>query len=83
MKAINNTVVVKTLQTEHSASGLELSTANNTIRYNYGEVVTAAPKTVLKVGDKVYYDAVAGSVLRHDGEKLLVLRETDIAIIDE
>lgn len=83
MRAINDTVVVEVSKTEHDASGLQLSTANNTIRYNKGTVITAAPNTVLAAGDSVYYDAIAGSILRHEGKKLLVLRERDIAIIDE
>lgn len=83
MKAINDTVVIKTLKESHESNGLELYSKNNQIRYNYGEVITASPNTVLKTGDKVYYDSVSGSELRHDGAKYLVLRERDIALIDE
>ena len=83
MRAINDTVVVVTLKDTHESNGLQLRAENNSIRYNYGEVITASPNTVLKTGDKVYYDSGAGSQLRHEGEKYLVLRERDIAIIDE
>lgn len=83
MKAINDTVVIREVKDAHDASGMELYANNNTIRYNKGVVITASPNTVLSEGDKVYYDAVAGSVLRHDGDKLLVLRERDIALIDD
>lgn len=84
IKAINDCVVVKKLKDQHEvAGGIELHASNNSIRYNFGEVVTASPNTVLKVGDKVYYDSVAGSNLRHEGEKFLVLRERDISIIAE
>ena len=84
MKAINDTVVIKKISDNHEAAGgLELHTSNNSIRYNYGEVITASPNTVLETGDKDYYDAVAGSILRHDDTKYLVLRERDIAIIDD
>lgn len=83
MKAINDTVVIQEVKDAHDASGLELYATNNTIRYNKGVVITASPNTVLSKGDKIYYDAVAGSVLRHEGKKMLVLRERDIAIIDD
>lgn len=84
MKAINDTVVIKVLKNSHETeSGLELYSSNNGIRYNYGEVITASEHTVLKEGDRVYYDSVSGSKFLHNGEKLLVLRERDIAIIDD
>lgn len=82
LRAINDTVVVKTLKEEHEdANGLILRAKSNSIRYNYGEVVTASPNTVLKVGDKVYYDSVSGNILRHEGEKFLILKERDISLI--
>ena len=83
IRAINDTVVVKTLKEEHEASGLVLHGKTNQIRYNYGEVVTASPNTVLKEGDLVYYDSVSGNTLRHEGKKYLVLKERDIALIME
>lgn len=83
MKAINDAVVIKVLNESHTIGGIDYGSKNNGIRYNYGEVVTASPNTVLNAGDKVYYDSVAGSDLRHEGKKFLVLRERDIAIIDE
>lgn len=83
MRAINDFIVIKTISSTHEVGGIEYSTENNQIRYNYGEVLNASPNTVLKEGDKVYYDAIAGSELRHEGKKLLILRERDIAMIDE
>lgn len=83
MKPINDFLVIKVLKVSHESGGLELYSENNKIRYNYGEVVDASTNTVLKAGDKVYYDAIAGSELRHDGERFLVLKERDIALIDE
>ena len=84
MRPINDTVVVKKIKDHHETeSGVELYSGNNSVRYNYGVVVSASDKTLLKSGDKVYYDSIAGSVLRHEGDKLLVLQERDIAIIDE
>ena len=84
MKAINDTVVIKVLKRSHETEhGLELYSDSNGIRYNYGEVITASEHTILKSGDKVYYDSVSGSKLLYKGDKLLVLRERDIAIIDD
>ena len=80
-KAINDAVVVKTTKETHEVGGLITRAENNSIRYNLGEVIAASPKTVLVVGDRVYYDSVAGSVLRHEGDKYLVLKERDIALI--
>ena len=81
MKAINDTVVVKILRETHEAGGLQLHSSNNDVRYNLGEVITASPNTVLEDGDHVYYDGAAGSVLRHNGKKFLILRERDIRMI--
>lgn len=83
MRAINDTVVIKEIKEAHKVSGLDLYAENNQIRYNVGEVITASPNTVLEIGDKVYYDAIAGSVLRFEGKKFLILKERDIAIISE
>ena len=84
MKPINETVVLKNVKNKHETeSGLELYSENNGIRYNYGEVIASSESNTVKTGDFVYYDAVAGSKLIHNGEKLLVLRERDIAIIDD
>lgn len=83
MKPINDYIILETLKESHTTGGLELHSKNNQIRYNYGKVVNASDRTVLKSGDKVYYDGIAGSELRHDGKKYLILRERDIALIDE
>ena len=81
MKAINDTVVVKILRESHDANGLQLHSSNNDIRYNLGEVIAASPNTVLEDGEHVYYDSAAGGVLRHNGEKFLLLREKDIRMV--
>ena len=84
MKPINTTVVIKELKNTYELeSGIELYAKDNNVRYNYGEVVASSESNTVKAGDKVYYDSVSGSQLRHDGEKLIVLRERDIAIIDD
>ncbi len=84
MKPINDTVVVKKLKDSHTTeSGLDLYSDNNGIRFNYGEVIASSEQNVVKTGDKVYYDSVAGSKLMHEGDKFLVLRQRDIAIIDD
>ena len=83
MRAVNDAVVIETIQDTHDVGGLDLRADGNQIRYNYGLVITASPNTVLKEGDKVYYDSVAGSKLRIEGKQYLVLRERDIALIDD
>ena len=84
MKPINDCLVLKKIKDKHETeSGLELYSENNGIRYNYGEVIASSENNTVRSGDKVYYDSVAGSKLIHNGEKLLVLRERDIAIIDD
>ena len=82
MKAINDAVVIKTIKDKHNvAGGIELYSHNNDIRYNLGEVITASPLTTLVKGDIVYYDSVAGSQLRHEEQKYLIIKERDISII--
>lgn len=84
MKPINDTVVIEKIKDHHeSDTGLELYSGNNSIRHDYGVVIAASERTVLKPGDKVYYDSLSGSTLRHDRKKLIILKERDIAIIDE
>ena len=84
MTPINDTVVVKVLENLHETeSGLELYSSNNGIRFDKGEVIASSDKNIVKKGQVVYYDSVSGSKLVYKGEKLLVLRERDIAIIDD
>ena len=58
--------------------------SDNNIRYIIGEVVSVgADVKEVEVGGRVYFDKIAGSNLRVNGEKLKAIRERDVVVILE
>lgn len=93
LKPLGDRLVVKPIeQDEVTAGGIMLpDTAKE--KPQKGEVVAAGPgarndagervEMDVKVGDKVLYAKYAGTEIKLDGEKVLVLRESDILAIIE
>ncbi len=94
LRPLGNRVVVKPIeQEERTPSGLVLpETAKE--KPQEGEVLAVGPgewaedgKTRIplevKVGDRVIFAKYAGTEVKVDGEKLLILRESDILAIVE
>lgn len=93
IKPLGNRVVVEPIEAEEVlASGLVLpETAKE--KPQQGTVLAAGPgerdedgdriAMDVKVGDKVLYAKYAGTELKLDGKKLLILRETDLLGIIE
>ena len=94
LRPLGNRVVVKPIEQEESTpSGLVLpETAKE--KPQEGEVLAVGPgewaedgKTRIplevKVGDRVIFAKYAGTEVKVDGEKLLILRESDILAIVE
>ena len=91
IKPLGDRLVVKPIeQDEVTAGGIMLpDTAKE--KPQKGEVVAAGPgarndagervEMDVKVGDKVLYAKYAGTEIKLDGEKVLVLRESDILAI--
>lgn len=84
MKAIGSFVVVETEKEEvKNSMGLIMTEANEkTIRYKLAKVKSVGDDvTGISVGDSVYYDSAAGSDIRIDGQKLVVVHDRNIAIV--
>jgi chaperonin GroES len=93
LKPLGNRVVVEPIEAEEvTASGIVLpETAKE--KPQQGTVLAAGPgerdedgeriAMDVKVGDKVLYAKYAGTELKLDGKKLLILRETDLLGIIE
>jgi chaperonin GroES len=94
LKPLGDRLVVKPLEAEDvTASGLVLpETAKE--KPQKGEVLAVGPgarddegkriKMDVAIGDKVLFAKYAGTEFKLDGEKVLILRESDIlAVLDE
>ena len=83
MKAIGSFVVVEVQQEEvKTKGGLILTEANEmNMRYKLARVVSAGEDVKdLKTDDKRYYDSAAGSDIRIDGKKYVVVNERQIVV---
>jgi len=83
MKAIGSFVVVEVQQEEvKTKGGLILTEANEmNMRYKLARVVSAGEDVKdLKTDDKIYYDSAAGSDIRIDGKKYVVVNERQIVV---
>lgn len=83
MKAIGSFVVVEVQQEEvKTKGGLILTEANEmNMRYKLARVVSAGEDVKdLDTDDKIYYDSAAGSDIRIDGKKYVVVNERQIVV---
>jgi co-chaperonin GroES (HSP10) len=86
MKAVGNYIIVKDEEViQKNDLGLIITEeSDNNIRYIIGEVVSVgADVKEVEVGGRVYFDKIAGSNLRVNGEKLKAIRERDVVVILE
>ena len=86
MEAIGKYLVIRPIEEEvQTESGLLLSSEDiNDIRYRKGEVVSAGTDVVdvIKGGMEVVYDRAAGHTIVYGKEKLSVIREQDIVVVN-
>jgi chaperonin GroES len=83
MKAIGSYVVIESQQEEiKTKGGLILTEANEmNMRYKLAKVVSAGDEVVdLSSGDMIYYDSAAGSDIRIDGVKYIVVHERQVVV---
>lgn len=83
MRALGTHVVLKKANEEVTNSNGFIMTeyTEKSIRYKLAEVVSAGEDVFgLDPGDKVYYDSAAGSDIRVDGEKLVVVGDRQIVV---
>ena len=83
MKAIGNYIIVTDEEVvQENNLGLIISEeADQNIRYIEGLVMSVGDKTVaVEVGDRVYFDKIAGSRIRLKGKKYIAIRESDVVV---
>jgi chaperonin GroES len=93
LKPLGDRVVVKPIEQEEVTAGGIMLPDTAKEKPQKGEVLAIGPgsrndsgervELDVKVGDKVLYAKYAGTEIKLDGEKVLVLRESDILAIIE
>jgi len=84
MKAVGNYLLVKQEEqgTTKTDGGLLLSKNDRKdIRYIEAEVYDAGQHDMLKKGDKIFYDRVAGHKIKHNSEEYHVIKLQDIVVV--
>ncbi len=84
MKAVGNYLLVKQEEqgTTKTDGGLLLSKNDRKdIRYIEAEVYDAGQHDMLKKGDKIFYDRVAGHKIQHNSEEYHVIKLQDIVVV--
>ena len=84
MKAVGNYLLVKQTKqgTTKTDGGLLLSENDRKdFRYIEAKVYDAGEHNMLKKGDKIFYDRVAGHKIEHNGEEYHVIKIQDIVVV--
>ena len=89
LQPLTDHLIIKILKQEKTSSGIVLP--EEAQEKDRGEVIAIGPGRILdngsrlemsiKVGDKVLYRKYAGDEIKQDGEKYLLLSESDIMAI--
>lgn len=92
LKPLGERVVLKECKAEETTkSGIILTTASQE-KPQYAEVVAVGPGAVVdgekiemqvKIGDKVIYSRYAGNDVELDGEKYIIVKQSDIHAVVE
>lgn len=91
VQPIADRVLVKPLETEEKSKGGVIIPDTAKEKPQMGEVLAVGPGKVqdngqrlapeVKKGDKILYTSYAGTEVKIDGEKLLLMRESDILAV--
>lgn len=86
LRPLNERVIVKALDAEEKTAGGLYIPDNAKEKPQEGEVIAVGTGTKeyemsLKVGDKVLYGKYSGTEVTHNGEKLLIMKETDVLAV--
>ena len=84
MKAVGSYLLVKQKKqgTTKTNGGLLLSEKDRQdIRYVEAEVYDPGQHDMLKKGDKIFYDRVAGHKIEHNNEEYIVIKIQDIVVV--
>ena len=85
MKAVNHYVVIdKIKKTEKKVGGLIMTEdTNEDVRYFKGKVISIGNLVeVIKEGDVVWYDKVAGHGIEFEDKFYFVIKASDIVLVD-
>lgn len=92
LKPLGDRVVLKFCEAEEKTSGGIILTASAQEKPQTAEILAVGPggvvdgkevKMEVKVGDKVILNKYSGTEVKLDGEKLIIVRQSDIlAIVD-
>ena len=83
MKAIGNFIIVTDEEVvQKNNLGLIISEeADQNIRYIEGLVISVGDQVnAVEVGDRVYFDKIAGSRIRLNGKKYIAIRQSDVVV---
>ena len=82
MKAINRYIIVDKIKTEpKKVAGLIMT--DDTNRYKKANVISVGNDVpIVKEGDSIYYDAVAGHDIAYNDTMYRVIRARDIVIVE-
>ncbi len=84
MKAVGNYLLIKQEKqgTTKTDGGLLLSENDrNDFRYVEAKVYDPGEHAMLKKGDNIFYDRVAGHKIEHSGEEYHVIKIQDIVVV--
>jgi len=84
MKAVGNYLLVKQTKqgTTKTDGGLLLSENDCAdLRYVEAEIYNPGEHDMLKKGDKIFYDRVAGHKIEYNGEEYHVIKIQDIVVV--
>ena len=85
MKPIGKYIVLKPIEEEiKSQSGMLLSGADaEALRYRHGEVVAVGTDvTVIKEGDKIFFDKSHSFTMLLENGKFSVIQERDVVVVE-
>ena len=82
MQAVNDYVIIDIIKEEpKKVSGLILTDETN--RYKKANIISVGNMVeVVKAGDSIYYDAVAGHDIAYNDSMYRVIRARDIVIVE-
>ena len=93
IRPLHDRVVVRRVEEERTSAGGIVIPDSATEKPDQGEIIAAGNGKItdsgdvrpldVKVGDKVLFGKYAGTVVKVEGEELLVMREDDIVAVIE
>jgi chaperonin GroES len=93
LKPLHDRLVVRQLEAENTTSGGIVIPDKASEKPTQGEVIAVGSGQILKdgktraldvkVGDQVIYGSYSGNKIKHEGEELLILKESDVLAIVE